>query len=123
MSQTTTCRRRIRRHVLPTRGDASIEFCYPEGGQRERFRLLDLSVSGLSFLLDQNAPTLEAGLDLSNVVLRVANCEIRGDLLVMHVTADSASQSQCGALFYPASDIELIKLKSVVAGIEAMQAD
>lgn len=122
MSQTTTCRRRTTRHVLPAGGDASIEFPFPEGGERQQFRLLDLSVSGLSFLLGENPPLLEAGLELPNVVLRVANCEVRGDMLVMHVTSDSVSQSQCGALFYPASDIELVKLKSVVAGIEAMQA-
>jgi hypothetical protein len=41
----------------------------------------------------------------------------------MHVTADPDSRYVCGALFYPSTDTDLVKLKGVIAGMEAAGTD
>jgi len=117
----TACRRRIRRHAIPATAEARITFAHPgPAAPRRDYRLIDISVAGLSFAVDTEAPSLEDGAEVSRVVVRVANCEITGDLLIMHVTAEP-ERTVCGALFYPAAEAELVKLKSLMAGIEAMQ--
>ena len=53
--------------------------------------------------------------------IRIGECLIRGDLVVMHLTAESEARQICGALLYPATDTDLVKLKSVIAGMEAVE--
>ena len=38
--------------------------------------------------------------------------------MIMHVTPE---RSACGALLFPMTDHDLVKLKSIIAGIEAVQ--
>ena len=124
MSTRTDCRRGPDRHPLPRADDRYIEVDHPQpGGRSYRFPLHDISISGLSFVLTEEMPRIDEGSSLDGVVVHVGGCILRGDMLVMHVTPEMAPGSVCGALFYPATDEDLIKLKSLIAGIEAVLAD
>lgn len=124
MSTRTDCRRGPDRHPLPRADDRYVEVEHPKpGGRRYSFPLHDVSISGLSFVLNEEVPFVDEGTSLDGATVRVGGCTLRGDLLVMHVTPEMAPGSVCGALFYPASDEDLIKLKSLIAGIEAVLAD
>jgi hypothetical protein len=81
-----------------------------------------VSISGISFGLTESLTGLDAGSQLSQVKLILGDCEIRGELLIMHVTPEPESGIVCGALFYPANDEELLKLKGVIAGIDTAQS-
>ena len=117
-------RRVVRRHAIANADQARIAFPYPgPGGRRCELPLIDISISGLSFRYRDEIPRLETGAALSQVTVRFGNCEIEGDLLVMHVTQHAPGETVCGALFYPAKDADLLKLKSVIAGIEAVSRD
>ena len=52
--------------------------------------------------------------------MRLSTCEIAGDILVIHVTDE---RGICGALFYPATDTDLLKLRSAVAALEVAGGD
>ena len=119
-STTAANRRKTRRHSVSHKQDTWIEFELPRpGGRSYRFPLVDVSVSGFSFALDEDSPTLDNGAGVAGVTVQVGDCALHGDLLVLHVTPTSDTRSICGALFYPADDTELVKLKSVVAGVAA----
>jgi hypothetical protein len=127
MSATTTKnRRRQKRHAIVRDDRASVEFDYPvPHGKTFAVPLVNVSASGLSFTVEgtDELTRLEEGTSLPGAVVRVGDCRIRGELLVMHVTADPRSGYVCGALFYPATDADLIMLKSVVAGMEVAGTD
>ena len=117
-------RRVARRYIISNADHARVIFAYPgPGGRRCELALIDISISGLSFRYRDELPDLESGATLSAVVIRLGRCEIHGDLLVMHLTPYSSGETVCGALFYPAKDADLLKLKSAIAGIEAVKAD
>jgi len=121
MATVSQTRRIARRYAVSKSHHARLEFDYPgPGGKRFDLPLIDLSVSGLSFNCSDELPGLESGTTLSPVVIRLGKCDIHGDLLVMHVTSDPSPETVCGALFYPAKDADLLKLKSAIAGIEAV---
>jgi len=102
---------------------AFVEFSCPTTGGSCRLPLSDLSHSGLSFHGEPDEiPPVESGSTISGVSLRIKECIIRGDLLVMHVTPRPDSRILCGALLYPATDDDLLKLKAVLAGMEAVQS-
>ena len=113
------CRRTQRRHPIAPGAETRVDLECPPG-RPWSLSVVDLSVSGISFAFEEDAPQIDNGTNLPNAVIRIGSCEMRGDLLVMHVTP-SSSRTICGALFYPASDDDLIKLKSMIAGIEAVQ--
>jgi hypothetical protein len=122
MTTSTTCRRSQRRHTAAGTNTAAIEFSYPQPeGRRYLFPLVDLSVSGVSFVFENELSGIEGGTALSDVRIHLGDCEILGDLVVMHVTENSATQWTCGALFYAASDTDLLKWRSAIAGIEAVR--
>jgi hypothetical protein len=115
-------RRRIRRYSVAQAKSASIEFGYPNpNGRQSVLPLIDISVAGFSFELNEPFPGLELGSSIEAVVVKIGDCEIKGDLVVMHLTDNADPEAVCGALFYPESETELVKLKCVVAGIEAQQ--
>jgi hypothetical protein len=102
--------------ILQSR-DARVEFCYPNPqGRPLRLQLLDISVSGLRFRLSEQLPLLARGGVIEGVVVRVGECEMRGKLLIKHVTVED-SRKHCGAIFYPADESDLYKLNGVLAGI------
>ena len=122
MTTSTTCRRTQQRHTAVGTHSASIELSYPQPkGKRYLLELVDLSVSGLSFVFEDELSGIEGGTSLSDVRIHLGDCEIQGDLVVMHVTERSATQWTCGALFYAASDTDLLKWRSAIAGIEAVR--
>lgn len=118
MSSTVNTQRDRRFALLQSR-NARVQFAYPANCERRRDQpLLDISVSGLSFGLEHELPLLARGAVIHGAVVCVGECAMTGKLLVKHVTR-SARQFVCGAVFYPASEIESVKLNGVIAGISA----
>lgn len=120
MSTTAKNRRGQRRYSVSGTDEARVEFVFPAPhGRTFQLPLTNISSSGLSFRFDENDLVgLEEGAALSDAVVRVGACTIRGELLVMHVTPATDSRQVCGALFYPSTDTDLVKLKSLVTGME-----
>lgn len=123
MSSSTRCRRNVRRHTIVDSENSRVEFRFPHpNGRPWSLPLLDVSVSGFSFSLDDELAGFDTGTTLEPVVLRIGSVEMHGALLVMHVSRSSSPATRvCGVLFYPAQDEDLLKLKSVIAGIEAVR--
>lgn len=126
MSTGTTSRRRQRRYTIGDDRTASVEFEYPSSnGRAYRLPLINISKSGISFALDDHdeLATLDPGTRVEGAVVKIGDCAIHGELVLMHLTADAGSHALCGALFFPTSDRDLIVMRSVVAGMEAIAAD
>lgn len=121
MSTKTPCSRRDERHHLSPALKARVEFDYPSG-KRWRLELVDLSVAGLAFALDQGHPKMECGSHLSEVQIHVGESELNGDLVILHVTRESDSRTVCGALFHPASEKQQVKLREVIEGLNSPSA-
>ena len=121
MTSTMTCRRTQRRHATKGTDGAVVEITYPQPtGPSHQFPLLDISISGQSFLFEDELPGIDSGDALSDVTVRLSDCEIQGELVVMHITAQSETRRVCGALFYAASDTDLLKWRSAIAGMPAV---
>ncbi len=121
MTTKTACRRRQRRFRLSGSGAARLELVYPQpNGADHTLPLLDISPSGLSFALEGRIEGVEAGMTLDGVKMCLSTCVISGDILVIHVTE---GRGVCGALFYPATDDDLLKLRSAVAALEVAGGD
>jgi len=121
MATSTRCRRKQHRHTPLETDQAFVEVAWPQpSGIRHRLPVVDISVSGLSFSYD-DLEDIEGGTNLPEVVIWLGECEILGELLVMHVTPQPGNRKVCGALFYAASDTDLIKWRAAVAGIEAVR--
>ena len=126
MSTITKSRRRQRRHTVTREQVACVEFEHPvPNGKHYRLPIHNFSASGVSFYLDEehDLDGLDAGTDLPQATVRVGDCMIQGDLVIMHTTPGPGSRPICGALLYPATDNDLLKLKSVIAGMEAAGLD
>jgi len=122
MSTTTQNRRRDRRYALGKGAGSTVEFVHPSPhGPLWCLSLLDISVSGLSFVLDDELSGIDAGTSLPDVTVRVGDVEARGELLIMHVSP-TESRRLCGALFYPESDADLKAMHDLLAGIGLNQA-
>jgi hypothetical protein len=123
MTTAESCRRKTKRHPARDSEEACVELSTPHRrDERCRLPLMDISVSGLSFVIGDELPDIENGSDLSDAVIHLGECQIRGDLVVMHLTPQTDTRTICGALFYAASDSDLIKLRSAVAGMEVALA-
>jgi hypothetical protein len=121
VSTQTRCRRLVRRFAIPEGAEATVEFHYPgPNGPRHALSIVDISVSGLSFLAGRELAAVDSGSTIPEVVVRFAGCEVHGEMLVMHVTPRTPEKRTIGALLYPAQDVDLVKWNSVVAGIEAV---
>ena len=126
MSAVTKSRRRQHRYRISRDKLARVEFAHPgPNGRRYGLDVTNISSSGVSFRVEETdeLTSLEEGTSLSEVVIRVGHCMIRGEMLVMHVTGDTDSRRVCGALFYPATDTDLVQLKGVIAGMEVAATD
>ncbi len=119
MSVARRTKRSTPRFRVPDSSGATVELDFPTGSGRTcNFPIRDLSISGISFLLPEDMASIESGTEFPAVKLRFAQTTLRGDLLVMHASPLSGGRVICGSLFYPASEEDLMKLKSVVAGFE-----
>jgi len=126
MSSITKSRRRQHRYFVSRDKTACVEFEHPmPNGRHFRLPIYNFSASGVSFYLDDenNLSELDAGTDLAKATVRVGDCMIQGDLVIMHMTPGEGSRLICGALLYPTTDNDLVKLKSVIAGMEAAGLD
>ncbi len=124
MATRTATRRHHSRITVPN-GSMTVAFADPtvSGGETE-LAVVDLSGAGFSFrALGDEQPRLDVGTTVAGVELRLGGVIIQGELVVMHVTPGAGSDTTYGALFYPAGDPDLIKLKSVVAGMQAVGGD
>jgi hypothetical protein len=118
MTTRTALRQRDRRYKILRPDKAAVEFSH---GRRDwRLPLVDLSVAGLSFTVDEEVPDLVEGLKLENVVVRITECEMHGDLVVRRATSEADWSTTYGAIFYPAEEADMLKLNGVLAGIEAI---
>lgn len=118
MATITKNRRKVRRHRIAAEADVRIEFGFR--GRPLSLPVLDISVAGLSFAMLEELEGVDVGTCLSDAILRLGGKrELHGDLIVMHVTTE---RGVIGALFYPATDEDLIRMKFVLAGIEAVLA-
>lgn len=120
MPPQTARRQRDRRFPLFRPQKASVEFSH--GGRSWNLPLVDVSVTGLSFVTDEEVPGLTVGVRLENVVMRIAECEIRGNVAIRHATSHPDWTTLYGGILYPAEESDLLKLSGVLAGIEALQA-
>ncbi len=126
MSAVTKARRSQRRYPVALRKLARVGFAHPgPNGRCYELDVTNISSSGVSFSFEETDELtgLEEGTSLSGVVIRVGDCMIRGEMVVMHVTGDIGSRRICGALFYPATDTDLVQFKGVIAGMEVAEAD
>jgi hypothetical protein len=123
MTTAQASRRKTRRHPAKDSEEACVELSTPNRtGERFRLPLMDISISGLSFVIGDELPGIENGTDLPDAVIQLGECTIRGDLVVMHLTPQTDTRTLCGALFYAASDEDLLKLRGAVAGMEVALA-
>lgn len=121
MATITRNRRKQHRHRVAPNADVRLEFSYPSPhGKPVSLPVIDISASGFSFAMLESLDDVESGCSIPDATLRLGNREVHGDLIVMHVTEE---RGVCGALFYPATDEDLIRMKFVLAGIEAVEAD
>jgi hypothetical protein len=126
MAPVTKSRRRQHRYPVSGGKLARVEFTHPgPNGKRFDQSVTNVSSSGVSFSIEDTDELtgLEEGTNLAEVVVRIGDCMIRGEMLVMHVTEDTSSRRICGALFYPATDTDLVQLKAVIAGMEVAEGD
>jgi hypothetical protein len=101
--------------------EACVEVTYPDSASRNvRLPLVDISISGLSFVMTEELPAIDSGTNIPDIVIRLGECEIHGELVVMHMTPDGDDRTICGALFFAATDEDLMKLRSAIAGMEAV---
>ena len=122
MTIVTTCRRKQRRHATLGSDQISVELAWPESSStRHSFPLSDVSISGLSFVFEDELAGIETGASIPGAELRLGEIVIHGDLVVMHVTPQSENRTVCGALFYAATDEDLVKWRAAMAGIEAVR--
>lgn len=115
MLSSRKCRRR--HHRLSVNGDESfrVEFQHPgPHGAEYSLKLRDVSQAGVSFELDRELPGIEIGYQISNVTVFLGTRKLKGDLVIVHVSSNGNSAAICGALFYPMTDDDLVKLKSTV---------
>jgi hypothetical protein len=120
MPTRVACRRSHRRHRLVDDGRCRVDFTYPKPhGAELSLAMLDISVAGLCFMMADEMGEVEPGMAIDEVVIRLGDLEIRGDLMVIHVNNE---RGLCGALLYPKEDIDLIKIRSVIAGIEVVES-
>jgi len=119
----TPSRRKQHRYDVSGASNAFVELTHPQpGGPLYKLPLCDIGVSGLRFSFTEEFPGIEVGTSFSPVAICIGDCRIRGELVIMHLTEVSESVVHAGALFYPASDEELILVKGVVAGLDAAQS-
>lgn len=109
---------RDRRYSILKAGGAYVEFSCPgPTGGTFRLPILELSASGLSFALGQLLPSIARDTVLEHVTVCVADCEMRGRLMVKHLTVVGRGEAACGAVFYPSTEADLLKLNAIISGI------
>ena len=113
--------REDRRLALPDGERAVVEFDYPNPhGPRRTLPLLDISATGVAFTVSRSLRGLERGSNLTDVVLRVGQCEVEGELLLSHVTPLNDDGSMCGGRFFPMTQADQLKLAKLLTAMNAV---
>jgi hypothetical protein len=121
MQETKSFVQRDPRYAIPPNVDARVEFNYPNPeGRRLSLQLLDLSVSGLSFVADHELPLVVRGAKLEGAVIRVGDAEIEGKLLIKHFTRGEAYEVMYGAILFPENAQDQQKLNDVISMLASM---
>jgi len=116
-------RRLQRRYSITPDSGAKASFRHPgPAGAPFEVRIRDISLSGLSIILPEGFPQLEAGDMLRGLEVRVAHKAFSGDLLVMHITPGQEAGGICGGLFYPEGDEDLITVRLVIKALDAAES-
>lgn len=122
MSQPHQERRRHQRH-RPDPAALRVRFSYPdERGRRHEAALRDVSVAGLSFLMDKAHPELGEGDTLKAVEVEILGSRLHGELVVMHAMRHGDGSGHCGGLFFPATDDDLLALRRICGQLEKAAA-
>ena len=113
---TSSNRRRHPRWSVPRDGRHLVEFWWPSRkGHRCSMRLNDLSTAGLSFVLEHEVPGLEICHPVRTADVRLGDVAFKADLVVIHITSGPGRPTVCGALVYPKTDDDLIRMKDWLA--------
>lgn len=111
--------RRDTRHLVRP-GTCFVALEPPEPNKaRSWVALIQMSVCGLSFELDGDAPEIVSGQCLEGLTVRIGQCLVQGDALVRSTASRGASGLEVGCLFYPASPDDQERWMAVIAGLEA----
>ena len=97
--------------------EAEIEFTGPDGTAHKR-PLIELSVSGGSFLLAERIPGLEVGTTGEGSVIRVGEFEIHVNFVIRHVTPDDGTGYECGLQLYTMSDQDRNEIAALISRLQ-----
>jgi hypothetical protein len=113
MKQSSQDRRRHARHRADP-ASLRLRFSFPDGrSPRYEASLRDVSVSGLSFLVDKSHPDLVEGDTLKAVEIEILGSRLHGEIVVMHRSRSDDGTGHCGGLFYPATDDDLLAWRRI----------
>ena len=90
------------------------------GGLEQEYRLLELSMSGASFVLPQRTSGIETGDSLENVVLCVGDLEVASHAQVLHVSRLEGNAYACGVRLFPAGEEDRNELSGLVSRLESL---
>ena len=110
---------RDERFPIEGTAEAWIEFRYPG---RERLlccRVLDVSIAGISFILDEALPLLTRGAKIEGALVRLRDRALHGSFVVKHVTRIRHAETICGAVLYPETDDDMNELADVIRAVDA----
>ncbi len=97
--------------------EAEIEFTGPDGTAHKR-PLIELSVSGGSFLLAERVPGLGVGTTGEGAVIRVGESEIHVNFEIRHVTHDDGQGCGCGVQLYTMSDQDRNEIAALLSRLQ-----
>jgi len=113
-----SCQRPNERFWIWRAGEATVEFTYPDGCHW-CCDLLNISKGGVCFGLMDEQPALDSGLRIAEAVLRIAEVDIEGSLVVVHITESLSAGTVCGAEFMPATEDDRNRLTHAISQLEA----
>ncbi len=106
------------RSRIPNFQDAEIEFTGPDGTAHKR-PLIELSVSGGSFLLAERIPGLDVGTTVEDSVIRFGESEIHVNFAIRHVTHDDEKGDECGVQLYTVSDRDRNEIAALISRLQS----
>jgi hypothetical protein len=96
------CSRSSERCWLPHAGGAFVKFDLSDD-RRYCCDLLNLSTDGVCFGMDDEQLTLSPGARIEDAIVQVGDIELRGVLVIAHITQALSTGTICGAAFSPAT--------------------
>ncbi len=110
-------RREDPRSRIPGFQDAEIEFTGPDGTAHMQ-PLIELSVSGGSFLLPERIPGLEVGTTVADSVIRFGEFEIHVNFVVRRVTRYEGGAYECGVQLYTVSEQDRNEMAALISRLQ-----